>query len=58
MLTIEQSGEDCIVTIYGTIRTIKCCNALKLANTMFDKPVPAEWKYTEQEMTDFGFAKR
>lgn len=49
---IEQTGNDCNVTIRGAGRIIKNCNALKLALTMFNKPGE---KYTVQEMYDFGF---
>ena len=55
-MIIEQVGTDCRVTMYGVTRIISNCSALKLAATMFDKPVPD--KYTVDEMYDFGFDLR
>lgn len=49
---IEQEGVNCIVTIYGETKQVKNCNALKLANTMWDKEGE---KYTTEEMEEFGF---
>ena len=49
---IQQSGNNCIVEMYGETRTIPNCNALKLANTLWDKDGN---KYTIEEMFDFGF---
>jgi len=52
-VAVEQVGDDCFVTICGDDRLIKNCNALKLANTLFNIPdVP---KYTHNEMFDYGF---
>ena len=51
-MMIEQEGVNCIVTIYGETRQVKNCNALKLANTMWDKESE---KYTNAEMEEFGF---
>ena len=53
MITIEQKGEDCEVTIYGESRLVKKCNALKLAATMFNKPGTPH--YSVEEMVGFGF---
>lgn len=54
-LSIEQTGADCIVTIRGVSRKVKDCNAIILANTMFNKPGET---YTEHEMWAFGFARK
>jgi hypothetical protein len=55
-VAIEQVGEDCFVTICGDCRVIKGANALKLADTMFNKPNTD--KYTLEEMWDFGFGHK
>ena len=52
-LSIEQSGSDCIVTMHGQTKRIPNCNAITLANTMWDKPGE---HYTLDQMEDFGFA--
>jgi hypothetical protein len=52
-MMIEQEGNDCIVTLHGETRTVKNCNALKLARTMWNKEGE---KYTIEEMDSFGFA--
>lgn len=52
-LIIEQSGNDCIVSMDNESRIIRNCNALKLAATMFNK-IGVD-NYTQQEMYDMGF---
>lgn len=52
MKTIEQAGKDCIVTIGGVMRRVKDCNALKLANTIWNKDGE---QYTREEMEKMGF---
>lgn len=55
-VSVDQAGKDCVVTIRGISRVVKNCDALKLANTMFNKPgVP---HYTEHEMWGFGLARK
>ena len=55
-MDIRQKGEDCVVTVYSDIRsdirTVKNCNALKLARTLWDK---SGEKYSIEEMSKFGF---
>jgi hypothetical protein len=48
---IEQTGKDCIIT-HSPLRRIKDCNALKLANTLWDKEGD---KYTVEQMEKWGF---
>ena len=55
MIIIETEGEDCIVTINSETRRVNNCNAVKLANTLWDKDGE---KYSDDEMSDFGFEKR
>jgi hypothetical protein len=55
-LIVEQTGTDCLVTIYDQTKTVPNCNALKLASTLFDKP--GVEKYTPKEMWNFGFQIR
>lgn len=55
MAIIEQNGNDCIVTLFDETRRIKNCNALKLANTFWNKPGE---QYTREEMQEFGFEVR
>ena len=51
-MNIEQVGMDCVVTLGGENRTLKNCNALKLANALYDKDGE---KYSDEEMYNFGF---
>lgn len=55
MVIVEQVGNDCVVTLAGETRRVKNCNALKLANTLFDKRGCEQ--YTPEEMCDFGFQR-
>lgn len=53
-MMIEQKGKNCLITTSeGNTHLIKNCDALKLANTIWDKSGD---KYTNEEMKEFGFA--
>ena len=52
MAIVEQVGKDCIVTLNAIPKTIKNCNAIALANTLWDK---SGAKYTEERMEKWGF---
>lgn len=51
-IIIEQSGKDCIVTMGGVTHTIENCDAIKLANSIWDRPGE---KYSKEEMFNLGF---
>lgn len=53
MAIIAQIGKDCEVTLGDIMRTIKLCNATKLANTFWDKEGD---KYTVEQMEEWGFS--